>query len=235
MRDYYDGLLNFNSDDPYVFLRHTAEIKVKIQRIESLNLYSGEYEFSLRFGIVGFCGEVHPYIHVSKTNTITYSYSDEDNYVYDMEGLRAAIGADYFDKLKTKRFCFSYGNTDISSWFERGIRRNGFMGNVGPITEDKRITSIFLDNKVAYFSMELSYESAPRDGITVVLYPILKDVQFYRVYDIHSVYQKLEHYLTNELVKPDDPYIAPVPDKIIAESKGFDKFSFRKDRKDKKS
>ena len=48
--------------------------------------------------------------------------------------------------------------------------------------------------------------------------------------DITQTYQNLEMYLTNILVNKDNPYIQPVADKIKAESHGYDKFSFRKEK-----
>jgi len=87
------------------------------------------------------------------------------------------------------------------------------------------LLDIFTTHKVAYFNVNFDWKDNK-----IELYPILADYQFFRVFDIFATYQALEYYLCNILVAPDDPYIEPVSDKIKAESKGFDKFSFRKEK-----
>jgi hypothetical protein len=56
----------------------------------------------------------------------------------------------------------------------------------------------------------------------------------HKIIDPFSAFNSIERYLTNELAKRDvkrDQSIKdnPVPDKIKAESHGFDKWSFRKE------
>jgi hypothetical protein len=57
-------------------------------------------------------------------------------------------------------------------------------------------------------------------------------LEFYRVFDPYQAYQEVAMWLSNQAVP-----IKPIPemsDEIKAESKGFNKFSFRKDPSSKK-
>ncbi len=71
------------------------------------------------------------------------------------------------------------------------------------------------------------------DGIVkdwkVTLNCRLRDYKFYKIYDTYSAAQEIEMYLNN-LAIPEKP-IPKISDKIMAEAKGFDKYSFRKDKK----
>ena len=98
-------------------------------------------------------------------------------------------------------------NGDVD-WFKR------FQDPPNPLSR------VFFDHKAAYFNLT-------RDGLTI--YPILRQLAFFKVFGVPDAYQTIEMYLGNVLHRRDNPYIAPVPDKIKAESHGFDKWRFRKE------
>ncbi len=58
----------------------------------------------------------------------------------------------------------------------------------------------------------------------------LKQYMFYRVVDTFQAFQRISMYVGGVLSSRRE-YVPPVPDKILAEAKGFDKYSFRKDKK----
>lgn len=62
----------------------------------------------------------------------------------------------------------------------------------------------------------------------VVLNPCLRPLEFFRIFDPYTAYQELFMYLSN-LARPLKP-IPEIDDKTMAEAKGFNKFSFRKDK-----
>lgn len=73
----------------------------------------------------------------------------------------------------------------------------------------------------------------------VIIHPLMSALWLHKVLDAFVVFQDIERFLTNELAPRDvkrDKSIKdnPVPDKIKAESHGFDKWSFRKEPKKKK-
>ncbi len=86
--------------------------------------------------------------------------------------------------------------------------------------------NLFEAKKLAYFAIDpTNYGVKTKE---VEIYPILKKYQFYKVFDTYEAFQKIEHFLTNELIKPDDMKVV-IPDNLKAQSKGFDKWSFRKE------
>ena len=69
------------------------------------------------------------------------------------------------------------------------------------------------------------------------MYPILKNLSFFKMFDAYTCFQKIEHFLTNEIVKPDEisPEIqASITDELKAQAHGYDKWSFRKEPSKKK-
>jgi hypothetical protein len=185
-----------------------------------------QYRFS--FGIIGFCGNIYPYIKIIEIDKdIPYTNSIE-NYVYSLPDFIKVLKGYKDSKLKyvnsSKTLCTDFYKI-IEDWLENNkIER---WRESFELDDCKDLINIFTDHNVAYFN--LCCERVPYMD-NVQLYPVLANYQFFRVMDIFSTYQTLESYLCNILVAPDDPYIEPVSDKIKAESKGFDKFSFRKEK-----
>ena len=60
----------------------------------------------------------------------------------------------------------------------------------------------------------------------------LKDYEFFRVVEPYTAFQEIQMFMSN-LAVPLKP-IPEIPDKIMVDIKGFDKWSFRKMPKDKK-
>ena len=59
--------------------------------------------------------------------------------------------------------------------------------------------------------------------------PELKPLEFYRRYDCYQCYQEISMYVGGVLGNA-NPSIPHIDDKTMAEAKGFDKYSFRKDK-----
>ena len=79
-----------------------------------------------------------------------------------------------------------------------------------------------------------------RNEASVVANPILSSIDLQKMIDPFTAFHEIERYLTNQLaprdLKRDWKVIEKaIPDKVKAESHGFDKHSFRKDPSGKKS
>lgn len=70
------------------------------------------------------------------------------------------------------------------------------------------------------------------DPVHLFLHPNLKRLEFYRVEPAAQAYQSIRQWLSN-LTNPEKP-VPALDDVTLAESKGFDKFSFRKEPKRKR-
>jgi len=100
-----------------------------------------------------------------------------------------------------------------------------------PVTERKffiilrNYGSLFETHKTAIFAFCPSYSRSP-----LIINERLNQYAFQKVLPPMEAFQKLAMYVGSYLTKPtiEEP---PISDKIKAEIKGFDKFSFRKEKK----
>jgi len=233
--DYYDSVFrNYSSEDKHVFVREHSEIELK-KGVESIHLdpvchKDKHYEFCP--GIIGFCGKIYPYIRVIQHKKLRIDAEYVTNYVYSVSDFEKVIHG-YAEKELVYAYPkrASYGLSmyvNVENWLDNHKVVN--YSSTYELDKSPELNDVFLKHKTAYFVIELDNRQINK---LITLYPVLADYQFFRVFDIFATYQALENYLCNILVAPDDPYIAPIPDKIKAQSKGFDKFSFRKDKSKK--
>jgi hypothetical protein len=232
--DYYDSVFKqYSSEKKNVFVRNTEDIvkKLKLDTINLPKLKNNQFSYDFKFGLIGFCGSFYPYVKVYQYNY--FGYVINVNFCYTIDQIEKSVHGYKEWELKYTKGYF-YGNKSFHSivkeWLGNGTI-NKFMSNFD-IYKNNDLIKIFKEHNTAYFQVDLEWEKYQEYIVTV--YPILKDFQFYKVYDVFGASQAIENYLCNVLVEPDNPYIAPVPDSIKAQSKGFDKFSFRKDKSKKK-
>ena len=258
IHDYYDAATKFApSDKSTTFVRATSEIPIVGEAGDKLEIPSeidGKFRdkdkgsFCISFGFVGFCGKIYPYIHMRRTIPmesailVQVAYSNKEEYFYSFDGFCKKYSeisegkalAGYMDKMVYS----SQGNIEsIRLWLEEGAKRV-YQAELRKkvsvcIKEEKVLLDFFLAHRVAYFKHTGKRHNTKND-VLIEAYPVLKDCQFYKVFDVYAAFQEVEMFLTNQIVKPDDPYIAPVPDKIKVESHGFNEFSFRQDPSSKK-
>lgn len=204
--DYYD-IARVGIDKTRVFNRETSFVSegkhdlfheykpfVAVPR----NTRMGAHD--IRFGIVGFCGTIHPFVNVEDNRYYNY---------FDMVGRYPHL-FDGTASISERDVCrYRLGLDGIASWFHADF---GYFHK-------------FFD-KYAYFSCENTYDVAMR----IYFYPLLKELQFFRVFDPYSCYQAIEMFVCNNLAPRDTMKILPISDKLKAESHGFNKFSFRKDK-----
>lgn len=86
------------------------------------------------------------------------------------------------------------------------------------------LKSIFIQHKVPAFIYHITSDNKDR----LILNPRLSDFNFVTVLDPYSAIQELNMFLGNDLAQDVQPKMPVGSDKVIAESKGFDKWSFRK-------
>jgi len=226
--DYYDSVFRNYSKDSHVFVRNRFEIPIVVKGLQHNSLPSVRYNnlhYVFHMGVIGFCGNLYPYIKVMQTEG-DFATNLVVDYVYTLGDFAKTVSGYGESDLKYESFSYIGKNgfyTIVENWLENGLISR--YGDDFELDNSKQLNSIFVDQKVAYFNISMECHR-----MKVELYPILADYKFFRVMDIFATYQSLECYLCNILVAPDKPYIAPVPDKIKAESKGFDKFSFRKEK-----
>jgi hypothetical protein len=110
----------------------------------------------------------------------------------------------------------------------------GFCGKIYPLITCE---TLFLEGEQHKDNYEKKFEekkspifvckSTIRWKRTIQWNACLKDYQFYQVFDTYMAYQEISMFL-GSLAMPEKP-IPTLDDKTMAESKGFNKWSFRKE------
>lgn len=241
-KDYYDGCNYDNSISSGVFERHTSELPIDWVSHHHGIIADGCNSYDLHTGLIGFCGRLYPYVEYK-------SYGKPSSFIYTFEE---------FDELrneivliKPKRNIWYSGSGIMKDWNKKDLARiwfdcdfktlQGIKDTGLPVwLSEKRcysgvfpnwpnVQNLFYEHKVPCFVIKhTDIKGAANTGHSLILNPCLKDYMFYRVIDPYICWQEIEYFLSNELVKPDDPYIEPISDKLKAESHGFNKESFRK-------
>jgi hypothetical protein len=200
-RDFYDtaGYI----DPTVVFVREEKEVYA--------DLTYPHYSTGSHSGLLGFCGKFYPYIHRkvdAYTDTKTLKYHPEENYYYYS-----------IDAYKESKFWNEYRRRSYYS-DESAHVYNDFFNHW------KDNDDIFVELDVPYFRV-INFSSYYRQEskAKLLLNPILKDMQFGKVMNAPTVFQQVQFYLTNQLVKTKDP--DDVDDKYRIAQHGFDSTSFR--------
>jgi hypothetical protein len=88
------------------------------------------------------------------------------------------------------------------------------------------VQDLFIEYNVPYFKFDQSHRT-----FFLNTNPCLKDISFASILDPYTTFQEIDMFIGNTLTALTDPKMPVGGDKVVAESKGFDKYSFRKDKK----
>jgi hypothetical protein len=211
-KDYYDGVQRTDTDGYPVYKRDIVhDVNGRIQtytQIPQRPPYGKQRYTGLSQFIIGFCGKVYQGFKVhSSCDAIK-----PDLFFYDIDELIDFLKPlGYFDKTKG-RFGYQY-------YSEKKIRKNYENFNYSYYEK------IFLEYRVPIFAF---------NGEGFFLNFPLDDVKFGKVKDPYTAYQEIDMFLGNQLAESNDPDMPVGGDKIIAESKGYNKQSFRMESPGKK-
>jgi len=232
IHDFYDGVARTTvNDKTHTFVRESRDITgVKVQTLRIQDLGTRLFEFTIDCEIVGFCGEIYPCLKVTKRPVdFLYDTPAETFYAYTWKDFIEVVPIVEIQKMKSSYRRWYWSDTEIDRikmWLERGRDRGSWYTKVVyEAVVDPILKNMFRKEMIAYYYVPHKKRATCSD--TAVAYPILKDLNFYKVYDAYTCFQKIEHFLTNELIKPDEINIV-IPDDMKAQAHGFDKWSFRK-------
>ena len=259
-KDYYDFWARdrLMSDQTYVWDRKQAPAKVDfaIPRIEYQGTSSilskanrWQRDIEAKGFIVWFCGRPVPAVKVVRslpTRSVEFFYSFNDmpsELVSDSDKMTKRYNPKWKTHVERWRDHFDIG---IKGWdrvtFEQMKPHGGATLQKVPVAEMHRRlntpvfchTSIFED---ACDDDRLTFRNGilSMDVLKVMVNPRLADISFHKVVDAFAAFQEIERFLANDLAPRDvkrDKSIKdnPIPDKINAESHGFDQHSFRQER-----
>lgn len=166
---------------------------------------------------IGFCGKIYP------TILGYYSFEDYEKAVEELGGPYWDFWRDKIPYHKFSRESFGQGEPGTlkcSTRYDHTLLDRKKMGDFFS-QRFARHDKIFHEKKVPIF-IDSSKE--------LVLNGELSRHKFQRVFDPMSAYLELANYVGGVLGSPAKP-MPKISDEIMAEIKGFDKFSFRKDKK----
>lgn len=230
--DYYDcimGMSAYDADD-IKYIRAKKEMAYSRDIMKSFK-FPEEPRSSDRVDrvaemtcdIIGFCGQIYPHIVVSPRFETTDSKRIVCHTIDQVkDAVRILFKDDVYDSFITperkKRFWKRnrwnlYSYDDLRKFMEA-------FGNHDAIFEEHK-APIFVIHRYFYPWYKQNY------GNEVTINATLKDYEFQRVFDPYQAFQKIAQYLGN-MAFPNKP-IPEISDEIMAEIKGFDKWSFRKE------
>lgn len=245
--DYYDGVAKSYNDDGIIYNRDTKilshDFKCDADIANIQNIYYRKTEgvknfngiFGRQLAFLGVAGKIYPvYQYKNGFNSIDnvgQFKSSPSDFSFNKQLQQNLKDTIYLNQLKHDEWNFGYDyrkNTNTKILEKRIERINNFVER-----NINSLTSIFIKYDTPTFLLfPLHYQNSMVDSANpirnLVTNPCLKDFNFQSQVDAVQVYQQISMFLTNDLVKEKQPKIPVGTDVELAESKGFDKWSFRK-------
>ncbi len=228
-RDYYDSVQGYGQDDELVYVRNKFEENTTL--LPMLSTRHGFRDLVSRPDrveqkMVGFCGKIYPVVHMEMGSVEKFCYTKEEVHNFVME---------YWDKPRKEMYLgHNYGYRYYSPLITRRSLQLFFEDVKVKVDSFKNLVE---ENNCPIFIAE--YGKYYKDPNKIVYNARLKDVGFYRLFDSYTAYQEISMYLggvlglTNRRGKPTyqgEKMDDTVSDKDMITAKGFDKYSFRKDK-----
>lgn len=249
-RDYYDVAMAEGQDQTLVYQRYPIVEEHKHYPFSSMfgrssTRYRREREWSLyvQSYTIGFCGQFYKVLELNtpenglrndkegrSTRKWCYNLGDVDSYV------KRYYSKQYNDYLERHWKKGNGWNSEQRQHsfdnFFNGLPRSKWQKE--PTVDEQKRTqawrdSWFLNHRSPLFVAEFVGEGYEAK---ITYNGLLKPFEFYRIFDPYLAFQEISMWLGNQAVP-----IKPIPkldDVTMAEIKGFDKFSFRKDPGKKK-
>ncbi len=172
-------------------------------------------------GKVSFCGRLYPFYLIKFGSKLHYIYSASDYKKFLLEV--KAPAAELIIKNMESNSSRPSIKTRISdkSWNEYIL---GFKSLVELDSYKEFKTPI----AAVFYGTELDAIPSEYSGNNVIINPNLSEMNFQSVMDPYTAYQELSTYLSNELANVTNSTPLPITDKLRAETKGFNEWSFRR-------
>lgn len=180
---------------------------------------NGKYEGSgdIRVAVIGFCGKTYP---------LAYTFGRDaydNNFIktfYEIEKLKILLETN--NKLWLD---INYDSNIKVGTNKRSNRWTHLNALFDHYNRDNFTHKWFTQYNVPIFVWQPKLEKLTLNGL-------LGPWEFYRIFDPWTAFQELAMFLSNELA-PKGKIIPVMKDSDLAEIKGFDKYSFRKDKQTK--
>lgn len=230
--DYYDVILKYGVDKSVVYKRKEVEIDGVDDQTPIIGVIGDSWwsrgktikpslPFKYDFGVVGFCGKIHPIViiheEVEKKGLTSFLAPEiKSTYFYRADELDSFI-INHKDKKKKKSYL-----TPKRYWYSKGDTNQGLTHQFFNHFKDIKNDVLFCEMDTPIFS----YIGGDVQKRKLRKNPSLKDLEFFKVEDPFSAYQKIYQYIsgvlgisTNELLE--------ISDEDMKAEKGFFEWSFK--------
>ena len=221
-RDYYDSIQGFGQDRTLVYVRKEEDTEYHDKRwpFPEWVWYSRSVRaYDIDVYVIGFCGKIYPLIdlgcyHTDDKRMLCYTLEEFDGHV-EQKCKPDAVKLYYHTKD-----CYGGdvpGRKQVKKFFDEcRQKQEAFLS----MFESRRCPIfVALLNRRRHNKYQITYND------------LLRPLEFYRVFDTYMAYQELAMFLGN-MAWPNRP-IPDVSDADLLAAKGFDKYSFRKDKQTK--
>jgi hypothetical protein len=208
-KDYYDVGMQYGFDPqlPYLRLRQELPLEKHVGSSDS------------DFNVIGFAGKLYPCVNAACS---CYVDNVKPNWVFDFASISEKALSVYIEKrlarygAKTKR---KINESWVKSQEIYDLRRF-FIFDDSTKSHEKKLLGFFDRFKTAIFVYRYGW---------LTVNERLNQFGFQKVLPPMEAFQELAMYVGSYLIQP-VIQAPPIDDKTMAEIKGFDKFSFRKDK-----
>ncbi|MDO8640104.1 MAG: hypothetical protein Q7R33_01010 [Nitrosarchaeum sp.] len=213
--DYYDCIQSYGFDPKIVYYRKTENIVDK----SAIKVLKSVY---MKFPSTGYYGSIPYYGSTLTYHPVLFIVSGKLYVSYEID---VGIG---------QRTEYVFDKTIIENFMSKSCSKKYRYNSLSDIRklnqayqELKNVdfNKVSIGLKTPVILMKHSYEN--EDRIVYVKDPFLKEYNFVKVLDPFTMYQTLSMFVGNFLIEQSKP-IWPISDNLKAQSKGFDKYSFRK-------
>lgn len=224
--DYYDSIGKSDQSDYPLYIRHTRDQSTKQLPISNvLNAMSILPQVKYGdAGIVFFCGKAYPFIEYNTykfhtipsltkyiTNEIANVSKDD---LWSLRSLKEHIQYfKYSNQGKKSPYWLRHPKYSIATW-------DYCVSTCRSLDIEPNIFRILQAPVFVQLNSRTTKD-------TLIVNPLLKEYNFVTVVDPYTAYQELSMYLGNILVEQKNPNVH-ISDELKAQSKGFDKWSFKK-------
>jgi len=228
-KDYYDGVVGtVGIDKTIVYERNTIEIQEQKEMLKEfipdksagwndrrnnhflnisyMRINSKKYE-DVHFFLVGFCGKLY----------LGWKFE------YHIIGWEDGI------EIKIPKTDIIYGFENAKEHLKSGYWRDTTQEDIDYVLKYDSINMFRnVNSPVFIYDSHISNTYLRRNESTLIINPILKDYEFYKVIDAFTAFQEIQMFIAGvlgigekEIIEVDDKYKIP--------QHGFDKWSFRKE------
>jgi len=228
--DYYDALMD--NADSYIYKRVTY--KLDLPDYNSSTIISGPFGKLVPNGEHHLTIEQQKYILTFIYDTPTINRSTDSKIILGVAGtLYHIVVNDYKGNVKLFDNSELYENDCAQNIKEQPIPNNYkwlFRNTCKTITEwdtkykhNSNNLDIFINLKAPIFII-----IGGRDK-ELIINPCIKDFNLHKYFNIHTIYQDIDHFCSNVLTNVENKDTI-MTDIVKRDMKGFDKYSFKKDK-----